>query len=367
MNTPTAGQRGGIGGFFAWWTDELSNMLPSFLRGNAAADRTLLLSLDDERASLQLLKRRQPQALGEILLSTDVLTQRSRFQALLNELRLRDPVVGVVLPVTAGLVRTLRLPLAVEKDLGQVIHHQLDRLTPYQATQIDYDFRVTERHLQQGEIEVEFIAVPKETVRQAVERVESWGGRVAFVDLDRRSTADTGQQYLNLARDRVRPAQSSNPWRRLDGLLLAANLLVLAVILGLMLWQRVQTEAALDERLEAAQTKAQVVARLRSRIKAIEDEQAFLVNTRQGSPAAIHLLDDLSRALPDGVWLEQLALQNKELQLTGYSPRATELIQQLENSEYLRNVRFRASITQDDRVGAERFRVAADIAGEPSW
>ena len=74
------------------------------------------------------------------------------------------------------------------------------------------------------------------------------------------------------------------------------------------------------------------------------------------------MLADVTERLPDGTWLVQLRWQGDKLVMAGYSPSATPLIAELEDSLYLSEVRFGSPVTPDPRIGRERFNITAAVA-----
>ena len=79
-------------------------------------------------------------------------------------------------------------------------------------------------------------------------------------------------------------------------------------------------------------------------------------------PAAVTVLDELTRVLPDDSWLEQLTLRSAEVQLRGYSANASAVIALLEGSDVFENVEFRAPVTRLKTPPVERFNISAQIS-----
>ena len=58
----------------------------------------------------------------------------------------------------------------------------------------------------------------------------------------------------------------------------------------------------------------------------------------------------------------QMQWHGKSLTLSGFSPAAATLIEGLEDSALLSEVRFESPVTADPRVRRERFNISADVA-----
>ena len=101
-----------------------------------------------------------------------------------------------------------------------------------------------------------------------------------------------------------------------------------------------------------------------------EDAQArlsLLRGVRQSARVPLAILNELTRILPEDVWLQQFGYDGQTVNMTGTAPAASGLLQTLAESPYFENPQFRSSISQT-REGQERFtinaRVRADVAEE---
>jgi Tfp pilus assembly protein PilN len=100
--------------------------------------------------------------------------------------------------------------------------------------------------------------------------------------------------------------------------------------------------------LEAAQTDAETAqARLR-----------LLGEARESARAPLALLNELTRILPQEVWLQQFSYDGQTVNITGTAPGASGLLQTLSESPYFENPQFRTSISQTPE-GQERFTISA--------
>ena len=63
----------------------------------------------------------------------------------------------------------------------------------------------------------------------------------------------------------------------------------------------------------------------------------------------------------DDSWLAYLQYGDGQLQLQGESPAASNLLADLEGSDYFAKVNFASPVTQDKASGVERFQISAEI------
>jgi Fimbrial assembly protein (PilN) len=71
----------------------------------------------------------------------------------------------------------------------------------------------------------------------------------------------------------------------------------------------------------------------------------------------------LTALLPDGYWLDQLAVETDTVTLTGYGPSAAEVTRLLTTLPELSAITFASPVTRDNTQSLERYRIAATLAG----
>lgn len=129
---------------------------------------------------------------------------------------------------------------------------------------------------------------------------------------------------------------------------IAASLILLttALSVGWWYWSLGQTSQKLDEDLAIAESEAQQLRSVLSQAQAFETRRAQLqqritlieqLRRRQIRP--VHVLDEVARAVPDGVWLTDLSQKGDELLLTGMTTALTgvsDFVANLESSAWFR-------------------------------
>ncbi len=348
-----------IGGFFAWWFKELAGLVPARLRGalEGSADAALLDLSGPEIVLSRLsgrswreLGRADPQGLNEP-------AQASAFARLIKNAKLGELDVILRLPASAALRKTLSLPLAAEENLRQVLSFEMDRHTPFSADEVYFDYRVRMRDAELGRMEVELVTVPRKVMDERCERAAAWGVVPDIVDIG----GEDASEGINLL-----PAiEGVNGGRRVGPLTLilaaiTAALFAVAVYLPLEAQQREMQ--AFQAALAKAKAEAGAAMELRGEIDRLIEESQFLVRRKQKSVKATEVLDELTRILPDGTWLRQFKIKDREVRISGFSQAASNLIGLIEQSLMFENARFTSPVTQDRREGLERFNVAADLA-----
>ncbi len=113
---------------------------------------------------------------------------------------------------------------------------------------------------------------------------------------------------------------------------------------------------ALDQekrRLAAAQEEKQKLAYVIEKLQQLEQQKTIfekkinLINSLKArQPIAVIVLDEISRCLPDYVWLTELTYDNQRIQIRGQALSnnlIADFIRNLEDSEYLENVDLMSS------------------------
>lgn len=157
----------------------------------------------------------------------------------------------------------------------------------------------------------------------------------------------------------------------------AAGVLILlaaAAGIGWWYWSLQRRSAALDASIRDAQQQAE---RLRSVLTQVQDfEQrkaklqqrvALIEELRRGQSGPVHLLDQISRSLPDRLWLTEMKQEGEEVRLEGRTTSLTslsDLIGNLETSGYFkRPVEILDSQVESSDAGdLVRFSVKAQFA-----
>ena len=109
-----------------------------------------------------------------------------------------------------------------------------------------------------------------------------------------------------------------------------------------------------------------MAARLRDRLDQARSQAKWLSEHRQQAISPLMLIDTLTRQLDDQSWLQGLELKGRHLTLRGISSSPAALLETLEASRLLRDVKFQAAITRDSRAQGDRFNISARLE-RPPW
>ncbi|MDX1434508.1 MAG: PilN domain-containing protein, partial [Gammaproteobacteria bacterium] len=261
--------------------------------------------------------------------------------------------VEVVVPADRLLVKEMRLPLAAQENLTEVLGFEMPRHTPFRADQVYFNYRVTARDPAAQMLAVRVALAPRSSVQPLLGLLDDWGLEQAAA----RALDDGEEDVLEFVpQDFQRSAASG-----LNRALIVINAVLLAAVVAMPLLEQQRLLDDLRVRLDSARDAAKAAVALEERLAAERERIAFLQRAKAAHPAVVELIESLSRRLPDDTWLYRLELREDRIEFQGTSGAASALIAALEESGAFEDVRFGSPVTQDAGDGRERFHVSARI------
>lgn len=349
-----------LSAFGSWWVAELTGMLPVRLRRlfRRRGDQLVLeLSSDD-----LILRRWGGDNLVEIgrlsLTGTGDGEQRSILRELLAEAGAKARHVTLLLPRGRSLRKLLSLPAPAEENLHQVLSFEMDRQTPFRAEEVYFDHKVRARRKDTGRIDLELVVLPRAIVDAAVEKVRRLGLTPDIVGVAGHDHQDPSA--FNLLPE-AHAAVGRKRSRQIAFVLGLVALALLAAAIQVPLERQRTLANALAAQTVKAREEAEIARQLREQIDQALEQGRQIVLKKMQRPSIVHVLDEITRLLNDETWLIRMRLQEDEVQIFGYSNAASMLIGAIEESPLFADAQFRAPVTRDPRVDAERFHMAFRI------
>jgi general secretion pathway protein L len=337
---------GAVAAFFRWWLGELAALVPAALRARLSGDGERLL-LEVGGAAPQFFRLRGRKA---VPLNDGKRAARKGKAAL-----------TLALPRSEIVIRPTELPLAAEENLREVVGFEMDRLTPFSREEVYYACRTTWRDAKTGRLKVDILLAPREKVDALLAGLRDDGLRIAALDV---ATEVPGRPLgVNLLPTAARP-RSSRFARGLAGALSVAVVVLLFVALQIPLQRKADYAAALDAQVAVERARVGELRRLEEEIAGLQTEDSSLQDLKRRSALTLALLDQVTRLLPDDAWLNQLSLNGERLDLSGFSPNSSKLVTTFEQASQFTETVFRAPVTQDTRLGLERFSLSTRLTPE---
>ncbi|HEY1588447.1 MAG TPA: PilN domain-containing protein [Rhodanobacter sp.] len=345
--------------FLGWWGGELRGLLPLRWRHwfGAGADWHLL-----QRTGMQWTLRRAGH--GEVLARWDddsvetpaVGAGQAALNAALQKVDREDLRLALLLPSATVLRRTLALPVAARDNLRQVMAFEMDRQTPFSATQVYYAVRELSA-AGGGRFHAELVVVTCGTLDPLLLRLRELGVSIDAVDL----AVGHDRLGVNLLPSEQTP-RHVRPRRRLNLALAAGCVLLLVMVLGQWLHNRQAALEQMRSEVESMRSDAQRVAALRTQLQDNTGAASFLVRRKKDASSMLGVLQDITQRLPDSAWLERFNVDNTgQVGMQGQSQQAAKLLDVLKDSRLITNASFQGSIQPDPTTGKERFYLTAQL------
>jgi general secretion pathway protein L len=257
------------------------------------------------------------------------------------------------------------MPAATEENLRQVLAFEMDRLTPFRAEEVYFDFRVLARDMASGTLTVLLAVARRELVDARVEALRATGISVQGVTV-RDDVGGSGSAPLDLLPSEQRGERESTRDRLVKRVLVGLILLLLAAALVFPIWRKREAVIALLPQVSRAQTEAASTDAIARDLERQVSDYNFLLARRHAWAPVLAYIEDISRLLPDNTWVQQLDLKQmgkggRELQITGETVSSSRLIEILQQSQFLQNTQTRGTITRGTLPGTERFMIAAEV------
>jgi len=342
---------------WAWWVQQMADMLPTWLLRRPAAPATALVvapgspegSLSDT-VTLSARRHRREQVVGRFVLNAAGLA------TLRQALSRRGRRVPVVLRVAPDLLleREVSLPLAAEADVGNALRFGIDTLTPFTADELFWGWAIMLRDRVHGRLHVRLSLVRKAAVESLIAALQRAGAAPKLLEFP---ISETDTRTIALG-----DAHSRSFTLRRGGLAglggLGAGVALALAVLPVALQMR--ATAATEAQIAALQPRvAQVVALRRAAGNSGDLDAIARERARVGD--ALQVLAIVTDALPDDTYLTELSLRQRTLALTGESGAAAKVIVALSAEPMLHKTEFVAPVTRAPIGGRDMFSIAAEV------
>ena len=373
-----AANRAGLPRFWRWWIGELVPLLPkaSRIALQRRFARPVIEFTDGEAVFWRPEFGDGPTRLvvaERVSLSGDAAAVLASGKAAVARLAanvsggLAAPKVVVALATRQVLCKQLTLPAAVEDNLSQTLAYDLDRHTPFRPEQLYFDAVIIGRDAARKTLRVDWAAALRTLVDRAREQVEAWGAVPRAVVPGPPSTTTR----LNLIpHDAQRHQLEWRRWQMWGPVAVVAAIALAAVIVPLV--QKRQYAIALGALNAQAAQQAQAADTVRQQLEATQSDYNYVLARKYAYPSVVHLLDEVTRALPDDTWLTQFELKTsgrgketqRDLYLRGESGNAGKLIALLEDSKLVEQAAPRSPTTKIQGANGEIFDVGARLRAQ---
>lgn len=348
--------------FLKWWRGELADLFPQALRRRMIPPRPVLWLVPEAEGQKVSVWRggESAELLDTFGAGEDAGLLRDRWLELVDGFEDGQPEIRLCLPAEDTLFCPVDLPLAVESNLGESLRYQLDQVTPFSADQVYFDHDIVERDAEHGRLKIDLRLALRSRVDALRERLAAIGVRPHAIDCLGGEPDRPDCEGFNMLPPSQRPRHVYRR-ARINWLLAGGLALLLALVMAESLYLHRLGVERLESGVEALRRDAEEVMVLQRELQDALAAANFLAERRRRQPVSVQVLDEITRILPDDIWLMQLRMSGNELMLQGLADQSQRLIELINESELLADAEFRGSVSIDPGSGRERFNVQARI------
>jgi len=342
------------------WRDELALYFKERFPSLTKSQDRLILDIAGDEMSFSVASSEGDQQLGHYHRDTEGTESAILRLAQTGHLVRGRADVALRFSADSVLRPELRLPKASGSTLRGALSFELERLSPVAPSELYFDHVVTSYDKPTNRVSLCVRALRRSEVDAALHLCHAMGLSVASISI-------AGDPHSGDVRffpvDRLALARSL--WRSWGALLLGALAVILLIIVALASASRVaEANDTLTADVAVESVRAAQVDRLIHRMDTIRSQAAYVVERRR-APLLVETLANLSDALPDGTWVDQVSINGAKLHAQGYSKTASDLIARLDRSSHFANAQFGAPLVRNATDGSERFDLSADILEKP--
>ncbi|ABD88547.1 PilN domain-containing protein [Rhodopseudomonas palustris] len=266
---------------------------------------------------------------------------------------IRGGRIEVLLRPSRFVFRQLDLPSRAVEFLNGIIRAQIDRLTPWTASEAVYHW-TPPRGVAGDRIELTIVATGRAAVVSLAQEFSDCGAAIVEV-----STAPFGAERVMVHNQRAGGRTGFGRLRLalVAGLATAAVLAVLSRGVAGLLCDSYDTQQQQIQRRIAERRAILRGSQIGSATTPIE----LLARRKLTTPSSVMAIEALSALLPDDTYATDVRIEGNKLQLVGITRNAPSLIQILEQSPHFSSAVFFAPTTRAANEPGERFHIEARL------
>lgn len=265
----------------------------------------------------------------------------------------RGQKVTLLLPRDRLLIREVPAAALPEADLRRMLALDIDRLTPFRASEVLVAVAFPPP-APTGKRLAYVAAVPRSVVALALGEAMAAGLKPLAIGVEGAAAAAMEFDFMPAAR-----AAGIAPPRRGSTWLWAAMGVLALVNLGVAIELDVAATDRLASQVEAQRVLLAPVIAARSRVQAEDKARRAQIERARAEP--LRVLDAVTRAVPDGAWIERFAWDGRSLRLSGARQDGVDVIADLRKVPGFAHVRDLATDAPLSSVAGQRFDVAVDL------
>jgi general secretion pathway protein L len=267
----------------------------------------------------------------------------------------RGSRVEIVLQPKRFLFRPLELPARAADFLDGIVRAQIDRLTPWSASEAVFGCSAPTESGPES-ITTVIAATTRKVAMSYVQAVSGFHPAAIAVCTDvAERNAGRVKVFEQKARGHLDAARLSRV------LLLVLGIVAAASLVSVIVAAYVSDNLATQESALARQISARRAAIRAGGDGGDRSPTAVLERRKHETPASVIVLEALSQVLPDHTYVTELHLAGTKLQIVGITRDAPSLISLIEQSGHFTRATFYAPTTRSPSDPGERFHIETRI------
>jgi general secretion pathway protein L len=342
---------------FSRWMDSIAATLAGILARFASSRAVQLVEGDGDVFTVQTLGRDgRPQSLERVrIINGQVSGPLSAGLAAM----IQGSRTELVLRPAKFLFRPLELPQRASEFLEGIVRAQIDRLTPWSATDAVFGWSKPSE-ISDNRIVVTVAATARALIMPYLQALTKLGAdsiAISTIPPDAGASAAPIKLLTQRAKD---PLDVHRIRRVLFAVLVGAGLMAGAaasaaiVVANNLSVRQDQLARRLAERRVQMQTGSSITGGPAATLRALE-------RRKHETPSSVIVLDALSQVLPDHTYVTELRIEGDKLQVIGVTRDASSLIRLIEGTAHFTRATFFAPTTRSPTDPGERFHIEARI------
>lgn len=353
---PIRSVAGGVARFLNWWREELWGLVPEYGRRLVADARPDVVLAEVESGYLAL-----AQAATRSRASPSSSQVLPRAQAILQLAGIASKglaaSIGIRIPVSRCYVRRVEIPKAARAEAGKILDLDLERVTPFRLKDV-YTSHLVEEEGAKGKLWVRQLVVKREAVDALIADVKAAGIDVGFVDCWDKDPAS------GLPVDFLEPGAATHGVFTLQRALAALVLALALAVVVLTVTRHEAAQAELEDKTAKMRERAALVRQILDRSDATIGDLARLQQMRLTRIVSLAILEEVSRLLPDSVWLSEFRLEGDVLDISGLAKSGAALPPLFAQSAIFTDAALTSPLTLDPREDRERFSLRVRVKSQ---
>jgi general secretion pathway protein L len=253
-----------------------------------------------------------------------------------------------------AIVKHLRLPASAQDVLPAILRNKVESLAPWPLPESLWGYQLGEETAP-GEIAVDVGIVSRNTALEAIKLLHHGGAEVQRMEIAPHASGNA------IILDFGRKAREKKLRSIVTSALASLALCALALGgFGTYLAYSNDTENR-NLQLELENTKRALQGETATQVDVHLATANAIFDEKREAPPFVLLVNELTKAVPDGIWLENINYENGKFLITGRGANPDKLVQSLEASPFFDRTAYASAIQRDAEKGVDVFTIAMAV------